>query len=98
MKERLLGLVFLGALLTVALDFLFDKLHAKFFSGSLWFQDYWYIPYVAVPLAALLALAFSLGFFRPKGSRGADATALITMALLIYLTVGANHSCWKYCF
>jgi hypothetical protein len=98
MKERLLGLVFLGALLSVALDFLFDKLHAKLLPDSLWFQDYWYIPYVAVPLAVLVTLAFSLGFFRPKGPRGADALALLTMALLLYLTVGANHACWKWCF
>jgi hypothetical protein len=97
-KERLLGFVFVGALLVVALDFTADKLHAKAFPDSLWFQSHWYIPYIAVPLAALLALAVSFGFFRPKGPRWADAAAVLIMALLLYLTVGAAHSCWQYCF
>ena len=98
MKERLLGLLFVGALLVVALNFISDKLHEKFFADSSWLQSHWYVPYLVVPGAALLALAFSFGFFRPKGSRRADAAALAVIALLIYLTVGAAYSCWKWCF
>lgn len=98
MKERLLGFLFVAALTVVALDFIADKLHAKLFPNSLWFQDHWYVPYVAVPLGALLALAFSFGFFRPNGPRWADAVALLITVLLLYLTVGAAHSCWQYCF
>ena len=98
MKERLLGFLFVGALLVAVWDFIADKVHQKFLADSAWLQSHWYVPYVIVPLAALLALAISLGFFRPKGPRWADAGALMIMALLIYITVGAAYSCWKWCF
>jgi len=98
MKERLLGFLFVGILLVVSLDFVFDKLHQKFFADSAWLQSHWYVPYLIVPGAALLALAFSFGFFRPKGPRWADAAALVITAFLLYLTVGAAYSCWQYCF
>ena len=97
MKERLLGFLFVGALLVVALDFTADKLHQKF-SGSLWLRDHWYVPYLVIPVVALLALAFSFGFFRPKGPRWADAMALLITAFLVYITIGAAYSCWKWCF
>jgi lipopolysaccharide export LptBFGC system permease protein LptF len=92
MKERLLGFLFVGALLVAVLDFIADKLHQKLFSGSLWLQAHWYVPYLLVPVVALLALAFSFGFFRPKGPRWADATALLITAFLVYITVGAAYS------
>jgi len=98
MKERLLGFLFVGVLLVAIWDFIADKLHQKLFSESVWLQTHWYVPYLIVPGATLLALAFSLGFFRPKGPRWADAVALIIMGLLLYMTVGAAYSCWKYCF
>ena len=98
MKERLLGFLFVGALLIALWDFIADKIHQKFFADSLWLQGHWYIPYLIVPLAALLALAISFGFFRPRSARWADAVALLIMALLLYLTVGAAYSCWKWCF
>ena len=69
MKERLLGFLFVGALLVTALDFTADKLHQKFFSESLWLQAHWYVPYLMVPVVALLALAVSFGFFRPRSPR-----------------------------
>jgi hypothetical protein len=97
-KERLLGFTFVGALLAVAVNVLADKIHVWLFSDSLWFQAHWYIPYLIVPAACLLALAWSFGFFRPGTPRWADAAALLATALLIYLTVGANYACWHYCF
>ena len=98
MKERLLGFLFVGALLVVAVNVLTDRIHVWLFSGSLWFQTHWYIPFLIVPAASLLGLAFSLGFFRPQSPRWADAAALLAVALLIYLTLGANYACWHYCF
>jgi hypothetical protein len=98
MKERLLGFLFVGALLVVALDFTADKLHQKFLADSLWLRDHWYVPYLVVPVAALLALAFSFGFFRPKGPRWADGAALLITVFLVYITIGAAYSCWKWCF
>jgi hypothetical protein len=98
MKERLLGFLFVGALLVAALDFIADKLHQKLFSESLWLQTHWYVPYLIVPVVALLALAFSFGFFRLKGPRWADGLALLITAFLVYITVGAAYSCWKWCF
>jgi hypothetical protein len=53
---------------------------------------------VIVPAAALLALAWSFGFFRSQSARWADAAALLVTALLVYLTLGAGYSCWHYCF
>jgi hypothetical protein len=98
MKERLLGFAFCGVFLAFAVNVAADKIHVWFFPASLWFQNYWYVPYLVIPAAALLALAFSFGLFRPKGPRWADAAALAVTALLIYCTLGAAYSCWQYCF
>ena len=98
MKERLLGFIFCGALLAIAVNLAVDKIHTWLFADSLWFQAHWVIPLVIVPAASLLALAWSFGFFRPKGPRWADAAALLVTALLVYLTLGGAHSCWHYCF
>ena len=98
MKERLLGFTFIGALLAVAVNVAADKVHVWLFAESLWFQAHWYIPYLIVPAACLLALAWSFGFFRAGTPRWADAAALLVTALLLYLTVGANYACWHYCF
>jgi len=93
-----MGFIFVGALLAVAVNLAADKIHVWLFADSLWFQSHWYIPFVLLPGACLLGLAWSLGFFRATGPRWADAAALISTALLIYLTLGAGYSCWHYCF
>ena len=98
MKERLLGFVFFGILLAYAVNIAADKIHAWLFADSLWFQAHWYLPFVVLPASFLLALAWSFGFFRPKGPRWADVAALLATAVLIYLTLGAGYSCWHYCF
>ena len=98
MKERLLGFIFFGVLLAYAVNLATDKVHTWYFADSLWFQAHWMIPFVIVPALSLLALAWSFGFFRPKGSRWADAAAIAVTALLVYLTLGAGFSCWHYCF
>jgi len=98
MKERLLGFLFCGVFVAVAVNVAADKIHARLFADSLWFQAHWYIPFLIVPGTCLLALAWSLGFFRPTGPRWADGAALLSIALLVYLTLGAGYSCWKYCF
>jgi hypothetical protein len=98
MKERLLGFTFCGVFLVFGISFAADKIHAGLFADSLWFPTYWYIPYMIMPAAALLALGWGFGLFRPKGPRWADAVALLVTGLLIYLTLGAAYSCWQYCF
>ncbi len=98
MKERLLGFVFCGILLAYAVNIAVDKIHASLFADSLWFQAHWVVPFVILPAASLLGLAWSFGFFRPKGPRWADAAAIALTALLVYLTLGAGYSCWHYCF
>ena len=98
MKERLMGFLFCGALLAILINYAADKIHARLFAESLWFQAHWYIPFVIVPVAALLALGFACGLFRPKGPRWADGVALMVIALLVYCTLGAGYSCWHYCF
>jgi hypothetical protein len=96
--DRLLGFVFTGALAAVAVNLAADKIHVWLFADSLWFQAHWYIPYLIVPAACLLALAYSFGFFRRQSRGWGDALALLVTALLLYLTVGAEHACWHYCF
>jgi hypothetical protein len=98
MKERLLGFIFCGVLVAYAVNIAVDKVHTWFFVDSLWFQTAWVIPFLIVPAASLLTLAWSFGFFRPKGPRWADAAALIVTVLLVYLTLGAPYACWHYCF
>jgi len=98
MKERLLVFLFFGVFVAVAVNVAADKIHAWLFADSLWFQAHWYIPFLIVPGACLLALAWTFGFFRPSGPRWADAAALLSTALLLYLTLGAGYSCWHYCF
>ena len=98
MKERLLGFIFLGVFVAYAVNLAADQIHSRLFSTSLAFQTYWVVPFVAVPAATLLGLAWMLGFFRTKGPRWADIAALLITALLVYLTLGAGYSCWHYCF
>jgi hypothetical protein len=98
MKERLLGFLFCGVFVAFAVNMAADKIHSLFFATSLAFQQLWYIPFLIVPVAALLVLAWVMGFFRLRGPRWADAAALLAIALLVYLTLGAGYSCWHYCF
>jgi hypothetical protein len=98
MKERLLGFIFCGVFVAYAVTIAVDKIHAWLFVDSLWFQTHWAIPFLIVPAASLLTLAWGFGFFRPKGPRWADAAALLVAALLVYLTLGAPYACWHYCF
>jgi hypothetical protein len=97
MKERLLGFLFCAILLGFAVNWLLDKIHAHF-STSLWFQAHWVIYYGAIPAALLLALALSFGFFRRGMSLLGNILALLTVAAIIYLMLGAGYSCWKWCF
>jgi hypothetical protein len=98
MKERLLGFLFCGVFVAYAINLAVDKIHIMFFSASLTFQALWYIPFLIVPAASLLLLAWVMGFFRPKGPRWADICVLLATALLVYLTLGAGYSCYQYCF
>ncbi|HVV28561.1 MAG TPA: hypothetical protein VHC40_11415 [Rhizomicrobium sp.] len=97
MKERLLGFIFVGVLVDMIYNAALDRFHAHY-SGSLWLQRNWIWPYVAAPAALLLGLAALMGFFRKNRPRWADAAAVGVTALLVYLTLGAGYSCWKYCF
>jgi hypothetical protein len=98
MKERLLLFLFCGVFVAFGINLAIDKIHSRLFSDSLAFQAYWYIPFLVVPVACLLLLAWTMGFFRPRGPRWADIAALLATALLVYLTLGAGYSCWHYCF
>src|SRR4051812_18883022 len=76
MKERLLGFLFCGVFVAVAVNLAADKIHAWLFADSIWFQAHWYLPFVIVPAACLLTLAAIFGFFRPGAPRWADAAVL----------------------
>jgi hypothetical protein len=98
MRERLLLFLFCGVFAAYAVNLAIDQIHTRLFSTSLAFQAYWYIPFIVIPVATLLGLAWMLGFFRRKGPRWADIAAVLVTALLVYLTLGAGYSCWHYCF
>ena len=97
MKERLLGFVFCAILLGFTVNWLLDKIHAHF-STSLWLQTHWMIYYGAIPAALLLGLAVSFGFFRRGMSLTGNILALLTVAAILYLMLGAGFACWKWCF
>ena len=97
MRERLLGFVFFAILLGYTVNWLLDKIHAHF-SANPWFQAHWLIYYAFIPAALLLGLAVFMGFFRRGMSLLGNILALVTIAGVIYLMLGAGYSCWKWCF
>lgn len=98
MKEHLLYFLFFGIALAMGYNVAADWVHARFFAMSLDFQQDWPIIFIAVPAALLLGLGWLLGFFRKSSARWADAMVLLITAGLVYATLGAGYSCWKYCF
>lgn len=98
MKEHLLYFLFFGIALALGYNAVLDAVHAHFFAASLTFQRDWLMLFVAVPAALLLGLGWLLGFFRRDSTRWADGLALLMAAGMVYATLGAEHSCWKYCF
>jgi hypothetical protein len=98
MTERLLSFLFLGVLLALGYHFGMDLIYQRFFATARLFQIYWYIPLVAVPALLLGALAWTLGFYRPGGRRGADVIVTAILAALVFLTIPASYSCGLGCF
>jgi hypothetical protein len=98
MTERLLSFLFLGILLALGYDLCVSLVYEHFFPAARFFQDYWYIPLVAVPALLLAALAWGLGFYRRGGHRGADAAASLVLAAIVVLTIPASYSCGSGCF
>lgn len=98
MKERLLGYLFCAVFLAIGYNFALDKVHQHFLADSRAIQTYWYGPYLIVPAALLLGLAWWMGFYRRNGERLGDVLATASAALIVYLTLGAGYSCWHYCF
>ena len=54
------------------------------------------VGFTLVELLAALALTF--GFFRRGSTLLGNALAILIIAALVYLTLGAGYSCWKWCF
>ena len=98
MKERYLGFLFCAIFLGYAVNWGVDWVHGRYLSESLWFQSHWMLPFIALPAALMLALAFAMGFFRKGRARAWDLLAVATVAALIYLMLGAGYACWHYCF
>lgn len=96
MKERLLGFIFCAILAGFAINLALDAVHHAF-STHVWFQTHWVIFYVAIPALLLLGLAFWMGFFRPNQPIWGHISALLAIAAVIYLMLGAGYSCWKWC-
>jgi len=97
-KEHLLYFLFFGIALVMGYNAAADWAHARFFAMSLTFQHGWPVIFIAVPALLLLGLGRLLGFFRKDSTRWADALAVLIAAGLVYATLGAGYSCWKYCF
>jgi hypothetical protein len=98
MKEHLLYFLFFGIALAVGYNAAVDSVHAHFFPASLVFEQHWLALFVVTPALLLLALGWLLGFFRRNSVRWADGLVILTTAILVYATLGAGYSCWKYCF
>jgi hypothetical protein len=98
MNARLLGFLFLGILLALGYHLGVGLVYGRFFPTSRFFQDYWYVPLIAVPAALLALLAWSLGFYRRGAERRADLYVTLILAALVALTIPASYSCTLGCF
>ena len=98
MKEKLLIFFLLAILSAYAYHLALGWFYARFFSETMGFQVYWYIPFLAVPALLLLGLAWWMGFGRPGGSRGLDTIVLLAIAGIVYLTLDASYACGTGCF
>ena len=96
--EKVLLFLFLAIVLAFAYHFAFAELYAHFFSTNRAFQTFWYVPFVIVPAALLLALAVGMGFWRKGHSGWADITVLVAIAVIVYLNLDASYSCGAGCF
>ncbi len=90
MKERLLSVVFLGILGTLAYHLLYSRL------VSAPTQIYWYVPQILVPALLLLGLVWGLGFYRWVG--WFEAAVTLILLAIVGLTVPASYSCGLGCF
>jgi hypothetical protein len=98
MKHELLALLFLGALLALAYHLAEAAVYRHFFPLSRFFQDYWYLPSLALPGLLLGLLAARLGFYRPRSSLLDNGAASAILAAILLLTLDAPHACGAMCF
>ena len=98
MKHNLLVFAFFSILLALAYHFGFGEVYKHFFSTERGLQTAWVIPFILVPAALQLGLAWLTGFGRPSGPRWADAAALAIIVAVVFLNLDASYSCGSGCF
>ena len=98
MKHNLLAFAFFAILLGMAYHFTFGKIYDHFFSMERVIQNNWVIPFLVVPAALQLGLAWWMGFGRPSGPRWADGVALLIIGVVVFLNLDASYSCGTGCF
>ena len=97
--EKLILFAFVGILGAMAFHLGLGLVLARYFSTAPLFLNFWYVPYLVLPALLLLGYAWWLGFFRPRGSRWADAGILLMTGLIVLGTIGAPYNCWhQFCF
>ena len=90
MTEKLISFLALGILLALGCHLIYGRVF------SVPTETYWYVPQILVPAAALLALAWGLGFYRRIG--WADMAVTLILIAIVGLTVPASYSCGLGCF
>ena len=98
MKHNLVVFAFFAILLAMTYHFAFGEIYDHFFSMERGLQNYWVIPFLMIPAALQLGLAWAMGFFRPSGPRWADGVALIIIGVVVFLNLDAAYSCGTGCF
>lgn len=96
MTERLLSFLFFAVLLALGYHWGLNLFYRQFLADSALVENYWLVPFVAVPALLLVALGWMMGFFRRAG--WADLAALGIIAATTFLTIPASYSCGTGCF
>jgi hypothetical protein len=99
MVEKLAMLLFAGILGIMLYHLVTAVLLRDFFALSPIATTYWYVPLIVLPALLLLALAWGLGFGRRGSSWFGNLAGLVTIAGIVFFTVGAPYNCWnQFCF
>jgi hypothetical protein len=98
MHHNLLAFAFFAILLGVGYQVAFGHIYRDYFSASLAFQTYWYVPFLIIPGLLQIALGWWIGFWRWKSLSWLDGAAAVIVVAIAYLTLDASYSCGSGCF
>ncbi len=98
MAEKLAVFLFAGILGTLIYHYAAAAvLHQMLRSGAAF--DWWLVPLVVIPSLLLMALAWTMGFWRRGSTFWGNLGAMASIAAIVFFTLGAPYNCWhEFCF